>query len=91
MKYTYHPRGTCSSLITLEIKDGLIHNVQFRGGCHGNLQGIARLVEGMPYHDVIERCKGIRCGWKNTSCPDQLARAVQALVEEQAKAGEQLA
>lgn len=75
----YKTQGTCSSAIDLEVEDGVIKSVAFTGGCHGNLQGISRLVEGMQVEDAIARLKGIRCGFKNTSCPDQLARALESL------------
>lgn len=72
----YRTRGTCSQLIHFELDGDIVKNVQFLGGCHGNLQGIGKLVEGMKADDVIERLQGIRCGSKTTSCPDQLARAL---------------
>ena len=73
----YQTSGTCSQQIDLDIdEDGRVWNVQFLGGCNGNLQGIGRLVNGMKVEDIKERLAGIRCGYKNTSCPDQLARAL---------------
>lgn len=69
----------CSQKITLDIEDGIVSNVKFTGGCHGNLQGIARLVEGMSADEVIKRLSGIRCGFKPTSCPDQLAKALSSV------------
>ncbi len=78
MKYSYRTEGTCSQAIEFEIEDGVLRNVSFYGGCHGNLQGICRLVEGMKTEDVIKKLKGIRCGYKDTSCPDQLCRAIEA-------------
>lgn len=75
--YSYQTQGTCSMLIDFDIDDeGRIHNVQYLGGCNGNLQGIGRLVEGMDCHEVRNKLQGIRCGFKDTSCPDQLARAL---------------
>ena len=75
--YSYQTQGTCSMLIDFDIDDeGRIHNVQYLGGCNGNLQGIGRLVEGMDCHEVRDKLQGIRCGFKDTSCPDQLARAL---------------
>ena len=81
MAYQYTTRGTCSRQILFDIEDGKVHNVKFISGCAGNTQGVAALVEGMDVDDVIARLKGIRCGMKPTSCPDQLAQAL-----EQAKA-----
>lgn len=82
MTYTYIPKGVCSRKMTVELNDDhTIQAVRVEGGCNGNLQGISRLVEGMDIDDVIARVRGIRCGMKPTSCPDQLARAL-----EQAKA-----
>lgn len=76
MTYEYKTQGTCSSRIIFDLEDGVIHNVRFIGGCNGNLQGIAKLVEGRKKDDVIETLRGIRCGFKSTSCPDQLAKAL---------------
>lgn len=73
----YKTSGVCSSAIDFDIEDGCIKNVRFTGGCKGNLQGIARLVEGMPADEVIARLEGIKCGFKPTSCPDQLAKALK--------------
>ena len=73
----YPNSGTCSRAVSFDITDGRVHNVRFDGGCSGNTQGIARLVEGMEVQDAIARMKGIRCGYKDTSCPDQLARALE--------------
>ena len=84
MHFTYKTKGTCSQLINFDVEDGKIHNVEFLGGCNGNLKGIASLVEGQKIEDVIPRVEGIRCGMKPTSCPDQLA---QALKEAQAQLG----
>ena len=75
---TYKTRGTCSTLIDLEVEEGIVKNVKFTNGCNGNLQGISRLVEGMKAEDAIEKLRGIRCGFKSTSCPDQLAKAIRA-------------
>ena len=81
MSYEYRPRGVCSQRITFDIEGGVVKNVKFTGGCHGNLQGIAKLVEGMKAEDVIEKLEGIRCGFKSTSCPDQLAKALRIILE----------
>ena len=77
MQFEYKTKGTCSQKIFFEIVDGKVHNVEFMGGCNGNLQGIGKLVEGMDSDDVIARIEGIRCGFKATSCPDQLATALK--------------
>ena len=77
MQYTYSTKGTCSREILFEIEDGKLTNVQFIGGCNGNLKGISSLVEGMKVEDVIARLEGTTCGPKNTSCPDQLATAIK--------------
>ena len=77
MHYEYKTKGTCSSRILFDIEDGKLKNVEYIGGCNGNLQGIGKLVEGMPVDEVISRLRGIRCGYKPTSCPDQLAMALE--------------
>lgn len=84
MVYRYTTRGTCSRSITLELEDGIVKNVQFEGGCHGNTQGVSALVRGMKAEDVISTLKGIRCGFKNTSCPDQLATALEQALKNNA-------
>ena len=78
MQYTYKTSGTCSREILFEVDNGKVKNVQFIGGCNGNLKGIGALVEGMDIDDVIARVEGIHCGMKSTSCPDQLAQALKA-------------
>lgn len=75
MQYT--PQGVCSKLIQFDIEDNKIRSVGFVGGCNGNLQGIARLIEGMDVDEAISRIEGIHCGFKPTSCPDQLAKALK--------------
>ncbi|MCM1356210.1 MAG: TIGR03905 family TSCPD domain-containing protein [Staphylococcus sp.] len=80
MKYHYTTCGTCSREIVFEVENGLIGDVCFTGGCHGNLQGIASLVRGMKVEDVVARLEGIRCGNKPTSCPDQLANALRGVM-----------
>ena len=77
MQYDYKTKGTCSQRIIFDIDDGVLHNVQFLGGCNGNLKGIGSLVEGMPAQQVVERLEGTTCGMKPTSCPDQLAKAIK--------------
>ena len=74
----YRTKGVCAQAIEYEVQDGVVHNVKFIGGCSGNTQGIASLVEGMKIDDVISRLEGISCGGKPTSCPDQLAKALKA-------------
>ena len=80
--YEYKTKGTCSQMIYFDLEDGKVKNVQFLGGCNGNLKGIGQLVEGMDVDDVIARLEGTTCGMKKTSCPDQLAKALK-----EAKAG----
>lgn len=79
MTYTYVPRGICAKQMILDVEDGILRSLQVQGGCNGNLQGISKLVEGMPVEEVISRLDGIRCGSKATSCPDQLAQALKQL------------
>lgn len=81
MEFEYKTKGTCSQRIFFEIDNGKVHNVQFLGGCNGNLQGLGKLVEGMEVDEVINRIDGIRCGMKPTSCPDQLATALKQAKE----------
>lgn len=81
MKYTYKTRGTCSSMITFNINDGILSNVVFTGGCNGNLKAIARLVEGKNASEIAELLRGNTCGMKSTSCGDQLARAILEALE----------
>ena len=77
MQYEYKTKGTCSQRILFQVEDGKVRDVQFLGGCNGNLQGIGKLVEGMDIDEVISRLEGIHCGMKATSCPDQLACALK--------------
>ena len=81
MEFTYRPRGVCSQLMEIEVEGDKIKHVKVTGGCRGNLQGISRLVEGMEIKEAISRMEGIRCGFKPTSCPDQLARALKQCLE----------
>lgn len=76
----YKTQGTCSREIDITLKDGVIDSVQFTGGCHGNLQGVSALVKGMTAKEAISKLKGIRCGAKSTSCPDQLAQALEQML-----------
>lgn len=80
--YTYEPKGVCSKKFTFDIVDGKVRDVKVEQGCHGNLQGISRLVEGMDAEEVVKRLKGIQCRG-NTSCPDQLATAIEKAIESQ--------
>lgn len=77
MKYTYKTKGVCSAKIDIEVENGIVTDVTFFGGCNGNTQGVAALCRGMRKEEVISRLKGIHCGFKNTSCPDQLAKALE--------------
>ncbi|MBO5322329.1 MAG: TIGR03905 family TSCPD domain-containing protein [Clostridia bacterium] len=77
MKFSYKTKGVCSRQINIEVEDGIVKKVQFEGGCNGNTKGISALVEGMKAEDVIEKLKDIKCGFKGTSCPAQLAEALK--------------
>ncbi|MDO4289077.1 MAG: TIGR03905 family TSCPD domain-containing protein [Eubacterium sp.] len=79
MHYTYTTQGVCARSIEFDVEDGLVKNIQFNGGCNGNAKGIASLAEGLPVAQVIERLKGITCGAKASSCPDQLATALSEI------------
>lgn len=79
--FSYKTRGVCSREINISVKDGVIDSVQYVGGCNGNTQGIAALVKGMSVDEAIERLSGIRCGFRSTSCPDQLAQALKQMKE----------
>ena len=79
MTFNYSPKGVCSKRFTIEVNDGVVGEVKIMGGCSGNLQGIASLLRGMKVEDAIERMEGIRCGFKSTSCPDQLAQALKSV------------
>ncbi|MBR2044599.1 MAG: TIGR03905 family TSCPD domain-containing protein [Agathobacter sp.] len=81
MSYLYKTKGTCSSQIEVELEGNIVRNVKFTGGCHGNLQAIPKLVEGMTVEEVERRISGIKCGFKNTSCGDQLAKACREAFE----------
>lgn len=82
MKYQYRTHGTCSQLISFEIENGKLHNVEFFGGCQGNLRGISRLVEGQDAANVAQILKGTLCHDKGTSCPDQLSCAIDAALKQ---------
>lgn len=77
MHITYRPKGVCSQLMEIDVEDGIIEKVVVKGGCSGNLQGISSLLVGMKAEDAIAKMEGIRCGFKDTSCPDQLAKALK--------------
>ena len=85
MEHIYYPRGVCSREMRVEVEDGIIRRVEVVGGCDGNLKGISKLLVGMRAEDAIERMEGIRCGFKHTSCPDQLARALRECLEKTVK------
>ncbi len=82
MKLSYKTSGVCCRTITVEIEDEIIKSVYFEGGCNGNTKGISALVEGMKVEDVISRLEGVKCGFKGTSCPDQLAKALKSIKQE---------
>jgi uncharacterized protein (TIGR03905 family) len=84
--YEYTTQGTCSSKIRFDIRDNKVCDVAFQGGCNGNLNGISILAEGMDAHELVKKLKGVRCGFKQTSCPDQLATAIELAVAAEAKA-----
>lgn len=81
MHITYRPRGVCSELMEIDVEDGIIQKVEVLGGCSGNLQGISALLVGMPVEEAIARLRGIRCGFKSTSCPDQLSKALEKCIK----------
>ena len=85
MTIQYKTKGVCSQMMNVKIENGVIQNVEILGGCHGNLQGISKLVQGMPAEDAAARLEGIKCGYKATSCPDQLSKALRAALAEEAK------
>ena len=81
MTTTYTPHGVCSRLMEIDNEDGVIRSVHIIGGCGGNLEGISRLLQGMTIEEAIKRMRGIRCGFKKTSCPDQLAIALEGILK----------
>lgn len=81
MHYTYHPQGVCSMQIDFDINDGIVSNINFLGGCNGNLKAVARAVEGKSADEIAKLFSGIECGYKGTSCSDQLAKAVTEAAE----------
>lgn len=78
----FQPKGVCSNSIDIEMDGNIIQSVSFTGGCNGNLQGISTLVKGMKAEEAISKLKGIKCGFKSTSCPDQLARALETMLQQ---------
>lgn len=80
MTFEYTPRGVCSRRFTIQVEDGRIGDVAIVGGCSGNLQGLAALLKGMKVEEAIQRMEGIRCGFKSTSCPDQMAQALKTVL-----------
>ena len=85
LEHIYHPHGVCSREMRVEVEDGIIRQVKVIGGCDGNLKGISKLLVGMRAEDAIEKLEGIRCGFKNTSCPDQLSKALRECLEKSSK------
>ena len=83
LHYDYRTKNTCSQVISLDIEGDVVHNISFMGGCDGNHKGLAALAEGMPPEEAAKRLKGITCGRRNTSCPDQLAVALEQFLAEQ--------
>ena len=83
MKHTYNTRGTCARQISFELNGNIVTNVEFLGGCNGNLKAVSSLVDGLTVEEIEERVKGIKCGFKSTSCSDQLAIAVRAAFEKE--------
>ena len=83
MTYTYTTKGVCARSITIEVEDNIVKVVKFLGGCNGNTSGISKLVAGMEIDEVINRLENIRCGFKTTSCPDQLAKALKEIKEKE--------
>lgn len=79
MKYNYRTKGVCSTEISFEIDEGKVYNIKYTGGCNGNLQGISKLAEGKDIKEIINKLSGIKCNNKNTSCPDQLAKALEEI------------
>ena len=77
MEYIYHPQGVCSQEMVFDIEDGVVKDLKVIGGCSGNLQGISKLVKGLTVDEVIEKLRGKKCGFKLTSCPDQISKALE--------------
>lgn len=81
--FTFYPEGVCSMMIEIELDGDVISDVIFTGGCNGNLTGISKLIKGMKVQDVIDKLEGTKCGFKDTSCPDQLSKALRAAMAQQ--------
>ena len=81
--YTYYPQGVCTMMMEIDLDGDTINEVVVTGGCNGNLQGVSRLIQGMNVDEAISKLEGIRCGFKPTSCPDQMAKALRLAKEEQ--------
>ena len=81
MTVDYIPKGVCARKFTIQVEDGVIQSVKAEGGCSGNLQGVAALLRGMTPEEAVQRLEGIRCGIKNTSCPDQIAQALKGVIK----------
>ena len=86
MKHEYKTAGTCSRKIYFDIRDGKIYSISFKGGCNGNLKALGLLAEGMDAADIVKRLKGLRCGWRKSSCGDQLATAIEQAVNNEQEA-----
>lgn len=84
MRYNFRTQGVCARTISFDLENGVVSSITFEGGCNGNLKGIAALAEGKPAQEIIDVLSGIRCGFKSTSCPDQLSKALKAAIEENA-------
>ena len=85
MRYQFRTSGTCSQMISFDVEDGLVKNIEFLGGCNGNLQGISRLAEGKPAEEIANLLEGVSCGGRPTSCPDQFAKALHLALEKEAE------
>lgn len=81
MKHSCSLKGVCSRKVQFELEEGIVTHIQFEGGCNGNAQGISALAEGMPAQEIVKRLSGIKCGYKETSCPEQLAKALEILTK----------
>ena len=81
MTFDYIPKGVCARKFTIQVEDGVIQSVKAEGGCNGNLQGVAALLQGMTPEEAVRRMEGIRCGMKKTSCPDQIAQALKGVIK----------